>query len=228
MRTTLAVLAGLLALSLALAACDGDNGTEPSLALRSSVSDPAGDEYSSGASEGLVPPDVTRLEAWVEADSLKIEIKFVSRVAPPEPGNPSSVYGYVDLDVDHDPATGMPSIVDAFRPDGGSTGLGVDYFVSMFSSPLVVDRSDGTIMGTVSAEYDENALRLSLPVSAIGSGDGYVKMAIVVGTEVEPTDIAPNNGSLTMVSPTGPPPAVALAETAPSAFPPDAGRAWGR
>lgn len=162
------------------------------------ITDPAGDEFSTDASAGLVPPDIVKLTAWPEAGNLRIEIEFVDNVVSEVTGGPNVVVGWVDIDSDQNPATGTMPLTDDFRPAGGSTGMGSDYVVQLFTLSGNFDVFDSAFMsvGTITPTFSGNTLSMAIPLSLLGGDDGFVNLATVVGTVPEPTDIAPDNQSL--------------------------------
>lgn len=158
------------------------------------ITDPAGDEFSTGASAGLVPADIVKLTAWPEAGNLRIEIEFVDNVVSQVTGGPNVVVGWLDIDSDQNPATGTMPATDVFRPDAGSTGMGSDYLVEL--ADFIVLNSAFVVVGTITPTFSGNTLSMAIPLSLLGGDDGFVNLATVVGTLAEPTDIAPDNQSL--------------------------------
>lgn len=162
------------------------------------ILDPAGDEFSTGASAGLVPPDITRLTAWPSAGNLMVVIDFVNDVKLDVVGGPNEVYGFLDIDADQNPATGTQARTDEF---GGSTGMGMDFWVQLWtagSGVMSIADSNGVVVGTFTSEVSANVLRMVIPLSLIGGDEGLVDLAMLVGTSQEETDIAPDTGVLSM------------------------------
>ncbi len=165
------------------------------------VSDPAGDEFSTAASAGFVPPDIVRMTAWPEAGQLHVEIEFVEDVVSDDVGGPNVVAGFLDIDADQDPNTGVASNTDFFRIDGGSTGMGMDFCVIMFmggTGTYTVADAAFNPTGTIVPFFNGKVLTMWIPLSMIGGDDGLVDLAMVVGTVPEPTDTAPVSGTLSM------------------------------
>jgi hypothetical protein len=163
--------------------------------------DPMGDDFATAASDGLVPPDLLSVGAAVDDGDLVLRLEFADAVVSDDAGGPNVVTGFVDLDVDQELTTGIVSNVDNFRPDAGDSGLGMDYFVRMrmegSGSYDVVDVLSG-ITGSVTPDFDDNVLILRVPLSLLGDDDGALNLAIIVGTDPEPTDIAPDDGHLVL------------------------------
>lgn len=168
--------------------------------------DPTNDTFETAASNGLVAPDITRVTVWPDAGSLNIEIEFTTTVVSDMTGGPNVVTGFLDIDADQNSATGDGALTDLFRPGGTPTGLGVDFGVIMLSDPSgnfgLVDVAN-QVVTTFTPIFAGNLLTLRIPRSQLGGDDGLVDLATVVGTNPEPTDIAPNNGSIELV-PGGP------------------------
>jgi hypothetical protein len=163
---------------------------------KAQLNDPAGDEFSTGASAGLVPPDITRMTAWRTSTDLVVEIAFVNDVVSDDTGGPNVVLGSLDIDVDQDPTTGVTANTDSF---GGATGMGMDFFISMFmggSGVYTVSDVSGPSPGTITPVFNANVMTLTIPLALLGGDDGLVDLATVVGTSPEPTDVAPNTGVL--------------------------------
>lgn len=164
--------------------------------------DPAGDQFA--AAEHYVPPDVVQLKAWVEAGELQIRIWFTDFPQPGDWADDEALAGYVDLDVDQNPATGATPFTDRLRPGSGSTGLGAEFSVALFAANGRFDVLDkrGSVIGNVRSRFAGNTVRMWIPLSLIGD-DGLVDLAVIVGTVQQLSDIAPDDGSLVMAGPAG-------------------------
>lgn len=181
--------------------------------------DPAGDSFEGPASAGFVPPDIVRFGGSVDGTSLVIGLQFTDPVASALSGSANTVVGFIDIDVDQNPLTGVPAQTDFFRPpDGSTTGLGVEYFISLHAAddadqvPLI-DAATGAELFRIPAAYVDNRIVLPIPLALLGGDDGNVNMATIMGTSPEPTDVAPNNGAVIVFPPAGAPPAGLRAET---------------
>jgi len=169
----------------------GAVGTAPLTVAGDSIGDPPGDTY--GSPDDPSQPDITMVAAAHDSDALTIVIRFAS----PPPG----LVGYIDLDVDQDPTTGTLAQVDAYRPDpGGSSGLG-DEFVVDLSNGVLVDVVNFGIVAYVDQLYNGNTVTIRIPLRQLAGSNGNVNLATVVGDDNGPTDIAPNEGHLTMGAP---------------------------
>jgi hypothetical protein len=162
------------------------------------TSDPTGDTYGYWA----VQHDITSFSACYTATQLIITVEFAGPISAYDSGLPNAVDGYIDFDTDQNPATGMSSNVDFYSPY--TSGLGVDYFVSLDYSSATGDTpvSDdtGTEVGRAPVSFTSNSFTVRVPLSLIGGDDGIVDTATVVGTVLEPTDACPNGGYITSSS----------------------------
>lgn len=170
--------------------------------------DPVPDEFSTAASDGLVPPEVDAIFAWREGDLLVVLMLFAQEVVPDDIGGPNTVLGMLEFDTDQNPATGGVPLTDQSRPPApsGSTGMGRDYFVVMSATATPTEYEvwqegvDPT--GTITPIFDFDLVTFEIPAALLGGDDLALNMALIVGTDPEPTDIAPNDGYLsTSVAP---------------------------
>lgn len=166
------------------------------------ITDPTGDNFPTSASAGLVAPDIVSLGAAVDGESnLVVRIEFADEVASDATGGPNVVIGFLDIDTDQDPGTGIQPATEFFGPGApGSTGMGTDFFVSYLTEGtglMPVLDSESNVVATISPTFDGNKIDLFIPLSSLGGDEGDVNLATVVGTIPEPTDIAPNDGNLT-------------------------------
>jgi len=189
-RSPLAFVAALLVLT----AC-GSDSTGPGGPGASVANDPAGDAFGSGPVEW----DITALAVNHVSGAVDVELDFTSNVISPLTGDTANaIIVFVDFDLDQDSTTGVASIVDAYRPSGTPTGMGVDcrLDLSTFNADSTANVSCVSGGGTVRPVYSGKKITVHIPLSVLGGDDGKVNAAAIVGTNAEPTDIAPNNGHL--------------------------------
>ncbi len=164
--------------------------------------DPLGDTFETTASDGLVVPDIIQFGGLSDGTQfLFIGIEFEDVVSTIFDGGTNTVVGFIDIDVDQDPATGAQPLTDAFRQDGGSANLGIEYYVNLQTTdefgqyPIEQVNPDQTttIVGYVPPDLsDPFTLFLTIPLALLGNDDGNVNLATVLGTQPEPTDISPD------------------------------------
>ena len=192
----------LLCVLLVLASCGGDGPTAVADGDRprsATTSDPVGDLFGSGD----VRWDLTTLTVTHDSAGLTIALDVSSDIVVPGAGRDSAaLYAVIDLDLDQNAATGDAGAVDEFRNDGGSSGLGADILVNLFaftpdSSGFVLDGARHVI-GLVKPTYAGHRLTVRLPRALIHDDDGRVNAAAIVGNLVNPTDLVPNAGHLTL------------------------------
>lgn len=163
------------------------------------VTDPLGDTFGTAA----LPWDLTSLGIQRDADGITVELVFSRDVVSPVSGDASAMIGFVDLDLDQNPATGGMAAADAVRLDGGSTGLGVDARVNLAdydpdASVAVVD-SRGNLIGRVTPVFRGPTVTIRVARAQLANDDGFVDAAAVVGRSGPgATDLAPEAGHLTL------------------------------
>jgi hypothetical protein len=179
------------------AAPNDDDVPDASVAV---VADPTGDTFETTG----VQWDVTELRIERGAEDITVRLELSRDVISPAAGDPLGLIAVLDLDLDQNPATGGIAVVDEFRRDGGSTGLGVDAVVSLSdfvdgTTPVVDGR--GVVTGRVRPVFEGRHVTVTIPRALLGNDDGYVNAAAIVGITGRPTDIAPNAGRLSLIPP---------------------------
>ena len=155
--------------------------TIPSDLLDEIITDPVGD----GGSVDLVA-----VRAGADDAEITMELVYASD-AEAEAG-----VGFVFLDTDQDPSTGLPAEALAGLP---SQDVGMEYFVDLFLAhepdPIVfiVDAFSFEIVAVSEARVVGSTLGFDVPLAAIGD-DGFVNTALVTGDFFQPTDWAPDEG----------------------------------
>lgn len=163
---------------------------------KASTSDPVGDTFGGGA----VQLDINGFSASAVGGELVITISFAGGISAPDSGQPNAAIGFIDLDTDQDGSTGDVPWVD-FTTGMDLTGMGNEYYVDLFdyrssdSTAAVVDDVTDMEVGRADVQVGAQSLTVGIPLALI-SDDGLVNTATIIGTESEPTDIAPNQGSL--------------------------------
>ena len=116
----------------------------------------------------------------------------------------SQVVGFIDLDTDQNPATGIPAHANPLIP-GTRQDIGVDFFLSLFNLPFggpvdIVDAITGVLVGSVPATTVGQSLEITVPLAMLGGGDGVMDVGMVLGNLSQPTDAAPNVGHGTILA----------------------------
>jgi serralysin len=92
--------------------------------------DPQGDTFGFGTPQ----LDLESIDGVANNDNLNIRLDFFTPIAPPSSFLPESVVGYIDLDLDQDPATGISSFQSGNAPPDQQGGpLGDEAFIDLFS-----------------------------------------------------------------------------------------------
>ena len=163
---------------------------------RQNIRAPHGDTFGSGFF-CPIQVDIRKLRcAKVEAN-LQCTVTFAERHVSSEVGGDNVVVGYIDFDTDQNPATGTEANTDFYEPPGAATGLGMDYFVEFFAvsgGQANVFDAQFNFVGTAPVKIQDQHLKVSIPLSELGDPAGGIDFATVLGSECEPTDIAPNQG----------------------------------
>ena len=146
--------------------------------------DPQGDTF------GPSGVDIGAYSAHYDGTNTVFSMSFWGDIAPAHTNGMNSVLGYVEIDLDRNPATGAPSLVAAYS--GYPIDLGVERLVDLGSElfhPGKVDFYDviASTVTSVSITYGPASLSFTLPIS------GLFTFGAVVGNPVSPSDRIPNS-----------------------------------
>ncbi|MGH9249720.1 MAG: carboxypeptidase regulatory-like domain-containing protein, partial [Acidimicrobiales bacterium] len=137
--------------------------------------------------DALHAPEITSVSAGSDGVEMSVQVDFA------EP--PSELGGFVFLDVDQDPNTGLPADALFGKP---TQDVGMEVFADMFSVGdglvLLVDALSFEIIAEVPAEVEGSSVRFDAPLEILGDDDGALDVAMVLGDFFEPTDWAPDVG----------------------------------
>lgn len=160
------------------------------------VIDPVGDTYGTGA----VQLDITSVSAIYSNTSITFTINFSGPVFAASAFNARSVYGFIDIDVDQNPATGVDSLTGFYSPPP-DTNLGVEYNIDIGLEEFtpgfvdVFNAATGVTTGFAPITFSVNSLSINVPLAFLGGDSGLVNYAAVIGTFDEPTDRVPNGAA---------------------------------
>jgi HYR domain len=164
------------------------------------ILDPTGDLSNPLSSPGH---DIVSTDARFDGGSLTFTVSFAEQIYPASFRNERSVLGYVDIDTDQNPTTGVPSLVE---PGSPRLNLGLEFkidLISELSHPGFVDvRSmvNGVVIGTVPILFTDTSFRITAPLALIGGDNGLVNYSVHMGVfGFGQTDRAPN-GSVPSMS----------------------------
>lgn len=191
-----------------------NNFTLPSCAApQFTVSDPLGDQIGfeeppiQGDTSGVAPPpggfdrhDIVSVRGGSNSSDFCLTVEFAGPIDPPDANTEQSVVGYVSFDADEDPRTGFGAGGDYYCQQ--PSRLGVDAEVYMFGGTGVLvpinvytGLPEGDEPAFAVARFHDRSFDLIVPLSAIG-GDNSFNFSMVLGSTFEPTDCAPNGGSI--------------------------------
>jgi hypothetical protein len=206
MQLRMAVLLPLtLAVSVMACGASSDVPSMPDVAATPSsvsIGDPIGDTF---GIRGPTQWDVSALTITRVVDGIDVRIDFANDVAVPTMGDPSALVGLVEFDLDQNKATGKLAILDQLRTDGGSTGMGVDGGINLTTiapdSTVLVYDGGGNPTGRAKVEIGGRWMTIHIASALIGDDDGYLDASVIVGNSKSPTDMAPQNGHLSLPRP---------------------------
>ncbi|MBT8206771.1 MAG: carboxypeptidase regulatory-like domain-containing protein, partial [Acidimicrobiia bacterium] len=147
------------------------------------ITDPVGDAI------GAV--DVTTVEAGVDGATVSMRIDTTA-------GSPvGDAVGFVFLDTDQDPSTGMPAEDLEGLPE---QDIGMEFFLDLFLVPdagiaLLVSTETFEVVAELPVAIDGQALAVDVPLDLLGDDeDGAINIAMVIGDFGGPHDWAPDVG----------------------------------
>jgi hypothetical protein len=182
---------------LLLAGCSA--ATEPvglSSEFQYSFSDPVGDT--------LPPPpnifqralDARAIQVGLTADSIIIRVEFTDAISPWSHQTLNSIDGFIDLDIDDNPATGYPAATQEFA--GVDARMGVEAYISLRDDGMGhLMRRDGqaTDWRSIPVEFADNSFTLRLARNDVGEDDGVFRVSAMIGGAGRwITDLVPGNG----------------------------------
>jgi len=186
---------GLAILTAACFALSCSDSSGPSGTVSAFTNDPSGDQFGSDS----VQPDLVKVTVTRDAAGIDVAIDLSANAVSLLTDTIHGVGGFVDFDVDQDSTTGFATWTDLFRPTG-STGMGEEYYLQFLSfqvdSTVSVHDTTGALTGSVRPVFSGKRVSFRIPKTMLGNDDGFVNVAVVVGNNIEATDIAPNSGHI--------------------------------
>ncbi len=150
--------------------------------------DPEGDTFETlSPSLGYKVPDIVAVDAIDLPDSVLIGIAFSGTVSPPSANAPDSVDAIIDLDIDANYFTGVPSVINEWSLLG-ETFLGVDAYIH-FLKDAIIDITTKKEY-PIDIIYLDDVVVVEVPKSLVDLSSTL--LAIIAGNLAEITDIAPN------------------------------------
>lgn len=173
---------------------------------KDSTTDPTGDTFGTGSPQ----LDITAFAANGANGNYVFNVTFSGAISAPDSGEANAVGGFIDIDADQDGNTGDVPWVD-FLTGSTNSGLGNEFYVDLFSYSSidgavdVVDDVNETVVGRAPASFSASSFNVQVPAALLGDPSDAIDTAVVAGTFAEPTDIAPNTGSIMAQAPGAPP-----------------------
>lgn len=168
--------------------------------------DPVGDTFEvDGPGLDIVEFSALRTDSELLL-SLSLADPFIPCPDPcedPPPATPEDgVFGFVELDVDQNPETGSVTFFDLQSPY--TSQMGVEFCLDLGTydpgtQTILMYRIVGfgsVQVGAVLMEVSQNTALIRVPLNLI-QDDGIVNATVVLGNPLNPTDAAPNGGSIT-------------------------------
>lgn len=130
--------------------------------------------------------DIASIDAQFSASDLVFTILLTSAPVAPSSNQLQGLSGFIDIDVDSNPATGATANIDTIGGSFGSTGLQIEYYLDLFtefSNPGFVSLKDPINLTNtqVPITYGASSFTITVPLTALGNDDGLVNYAVVVG-----------------------------------------------
>lgn len=145
------------------------------------IEDPIGDAVGS--------VDVGIISGGADGVEMSMELAFSAETPMGE------TVGFVLLDTDQDPATGLPPEALSGLP---TQDIGFDFFVDLFGAPegfgLVVDADTFEVVAEIPVVTEGQTYRFDVPLEVLDGDEGSIDVDAVLGDFFEPTDWAPDVG----------------------------------
>ena len=185
-----------VALTVVAAGCGGE--IVPPGAFRPfsfSYQEAAGDTINAEAGASGRATDLVSMTGQLTGTHLELTLTFADGVEPWSSGLPNALDGFVDFDMDQNPATGLPGAVNEY---GGTSGVGSEAYLSLRDDGAghiaIVKVADFTAT-PVSGTFTGKELHIMIPRSYLTSPTAEtIRVSAVVGNRDRPaTDFAPDS-----------------------------------
>ena len=136
--------------------------------------------------DAIASPEITSVSGGSDGVEMSMQVDFAEL--------PTELGGFVFLDIDQDPNTGLPAEANFGKP---TQDVGMEYFVDVFEAlngvALVVDAFTFEVVAEVPVVV-EALDSVDLPFDLLGDDDGTLNVAMALGNFFELTDRAPDDG----------------------------------
>ncbi|MGQ9478012.1 MAG: hypothetical protein ACUVRH_05950 [Candidatus Bipolaricaulia bacterium] len=165
--------------------------------LTAGLIDPLGDAF------GPKTYDIKSITTSRTSTTLTITLTFTTPTSIPSPGHlvgAEDLAGFITLDTDEDPATGISSANSFYCPSLPPSANGVDFFISLFFRNTagnydVYETTTFTDVGDATPTLVGKVLTLNIPLTALEGDDGRTYLNSVMGDDSNPTDCIPDEGA---------------------------------
>jgi hypothetical protein len=157
--------------------------------------------------------DLLRLDVSHGPDIVSLTLTFGGPRVLDDPDSSDYVTGFIDLDTDHNPNTGVEPWVDFLLRVNGFpplTGMREDYYVDFFEPrdgvallARWVTSDSSELAAVLTPTVAGNSIRFDLPIAALGRTGGNLQVATFVATKTFVTDFLPDSGHVTFGHPGG-------------------------
>ena len=162
---------------------------------------PVSDLHGDAVSGAFRTYDITSIDAMFTSTHLTFTVTLTNAPFAPSSGptlapRNDGLYGFIDIDIDQNPTSGASSTISTLNFPFGSSGLGIEHYIDLFSenaNPGFVMVKDPINVANVSSApitYGTNFFSVSVPLSQLSNDDGFVNYAVVVGDFGNHTDQA--------------------------------------
>jgi hypothetical protein len=139
--------------------------------------------------------DILSIDALFTLIDVTFIVKLSSNPLAPSSAVASGIYGFIDIDIDNNPATGVTSNIDTLASPFGNTGLGMDYSLKLSSEAShagFVDLFNPISSATTTAPitYGSNMFSIKATLRQLGNDDGLLSYSVAVGDSGNVTDQA--------------------------------------
>lgn len=165
------------------------------------VNDVGGD----AASGAFATYDILSVDAQYTLTNVTFIVTLTSNPLAPSSAGTSGIYGFIDIDIDNNPGTGITSNIDTLTLPFGNTGLGMEYSLKLSTESSHVGFVDVfdpilAITTTAAITYGTNMFSVAVPLSQLGNDDGLLSYSVAVGDSANITDQAVDAGGIAATS----------------------------
>lgn len=146
--------------------------------------------------------DITSINATFTATTLTFLVQLTTNPIAPSVNMNTGLSGFIDIDIDLNPGSGASSNISTLGFPFGSSGLGIEFYLDLFSevnhAGFVDVRNPINVMNVTTAPitYGVNQFSVAVPLSQLANDDGLVNYVVAVGDFSNATDQAVDAASI--------------------------------